>query len=121
MKTILFAAALLAGTSAIAQTETIMTTDPEAAPVATTTTLPSTGSIQAPSNANPEHDARGIAVISDPAYVPAGYNGTAATGVGGPLVDSADAAATTDTSHPPCTHEITDNCLQTYERGRSPQ
>ncbi|MGQ0660633.1 hypothetical protein [Sphingosinicella sp.] len=140
MRTILFAAALLAGTAALAQDDTITpppvlpeTTVP-AAPdaqagisdamtptVATAPALPSTGSVQAPGNTNPKRDARGIAVISDPAFVPAGYNGTAATGVGGPLTDSADAAATTDASHPPCTAEVTDNCLQTYERGRSPE
>ena len=80
------------------------------------------GQIAQPSNANPEHDARGIAVISDPAVVPAGFNG-AGTAVGGPLVDATtgEAVNPTDSSHPPCTREVTDNCVQTYERGRSPQ
>ena len=136
MKKLLLAIALTTSAAAVAQTYpdpmtpsepatdvTTQTTtaDPAMTPVASTT--PSTGSVQMPSNANPELDARGIAVISDPAIVPAGYNGTAATGVGGPLVDPAtgEAVNTTDTSHPPCTAEITDNCLQTYERGRSPQ
>lgn len=73
-----------------------------------------------PSNAAPEHDARGIAVISDPAVVPAGFNGTAGTGVGGPLVDPVTGATVTgaETSHPPCTRTVTDNCVQTYEKGR---
>ena len=145
MRTILFAAALLAGTAALAQddistTATPTPTEPETMIPAETTThaqtgvsdtmtvattapaLPSTGSVQAPGTNSPERDARGIAVLSDPANVPAGYNGTTATGVGGPLVDSAAPdAATTDTSHPPCTREVTDNCVQTYERSRSPQ
>jgi hypothetical protein len=89
--------------------------------VATNVTAPMNPVVQ-PSNANPEHDARGIAVISDPAVVPAGYNGTTGTGtgVGGPLVDPATGATVTgaETSHPPCTRTVTDNCVQTYERGR---
>lgn len=78
------------------------------------------GQVVAPSNANPEHDARGIAVISDPAVVPAGFNGTAGTGVGGPMVDPATGATMSgaDSSHPPCSRTVTDNCVQTYEKGR---
>jgi hypothetical protein len=97
-----------------------MTTTPAPAPM---TATPSTGSVQAPGNTNPETDARGIAVISDAAIVPAGYNGTPATGVGGPVSDPAtgEAANTTDTAHPPCSRTVTDNCVQTYERGRGPQ
>ncbi|MGA9580933.1 MAG: hypothetical protein WBR13_03055 [Allosphingosinicella sp.] len=77
------------------------------------------GQTVAPSNANPEHDARGIAVISDPAVVPAGFNGTSGTGVGGPMVDPATGAtmSVADASHPPCSRTVTDNCVQTYERG----
>jgi hypothetical protein len=142
MKRLLLAIALTTSAAAIAQTypetatpdmpvATDTAPDPAlttAPPPAMTTTpapiaLPSTGSIQAPGNTNPERDARGIAVISDAAIVPAGYNGTPATsGVGGPLTDpTTGEAVNTDTSHPPCTREVTDNCLQTYERGRSPQ
>lgn len=127
MKPMLLAITLLASSAAVAQTGPVDTTMPE--PEVTTemtpmaSTMPSTGSVQAPSNANPERDARGIVVISDAAIVPSGYNGTASTGVGGPLVDPAtgEAVNTTDTSHPPCSRTITDNCVQTYERGRSPQ
>lgn len=61
-----------------------------------------------PSNAAPERDARGIAVISDPAFVPPGYNGTSGA-VGGP--DSGEE------SYPACTAAVTDNCVQLYERG----
>jgi hypothetical protein len=94
--------------------------------MATTTTVasltPASGAVVPPSNADPEHDARGIAVISDPAVVPAGWNGVAGTAMGGPLVDPAtgetiDAAE----SYPACTATVTDNCLQTYERGRKAQ
>ena len=88
--------------------------------VATNITPPMNPVVQ-PSNADPEHDARGIPVISDPAVVPAGFNGTAATGVGGPLVDPATGATVTgaEASHPACTRTVTDNCVQTYEKGRS--
>ena len=112
MRTAIFAAALLLGTAAVAQ-------DYDAKPVATTS-LPT---IVQPSNANPEHDARGIAVISDPAVVPAGFNGVPATaeGMGGPLVDpvTGETTVAADVSYPNCTAEVTDNCLQAYERGRS--
>lgn len=122
MRTILFAAALLAGTAAIAQDD--MTTMPaDTAPMVTetVTTVSTLPAVQQPSNANPEHDARGIAVISDPAVIPAGFNGIPGTAVGGPLVDPVTGEATTADSYPACTREITDNCLQTYERGRSAQ
>jgi len=79
------------------------------------------GPIVQPSNANPEHDARGIAVISDPAVVPAGWNGITAGAMGGPLVDPATGETLTvaaDASYPACTATVTDNCLQTYERNR---
>jgi hypothetical protein len=67
------------------------------------------GSVVQPSNADPEHDARGIAVISDPAFVPPGYNGTAGA-VGGPDEGAGE-------SYPACTAEVTDNCIQLYESG----
>jgi hypothetical protein len=87
--------------------------------VATNVTPPMNPVVQ-PSNAAPERDARGIAVISDAAVVPAGFNGTTGTGVGGPMIDPATGKAVTgaDVSHPPCTATVTDNCVQTYERGR---
>lgn len=84
-------------------------------------TMPASGAVMQPSNANPEEDARGIAVISDPAMVPAGWNGIASTAMGGPLVDPAtgETVSGSDNSYPPCTASRTDNCLQTYERGRA--
>ena len=97
----------------------VATTAPGTMTVATA--MPAAGGqVVAPSNANPEHDARGIAVISDPAVVPAGFNGATGTGVGGPMVDPATGATMTgaDASHPPCSKTNTDNCVQTYEKGR---
>jgi hypothetical protein len=77
-------------------------------------------SVAAPSNSNPERDARGIAVISDPAVVPAGWNGTAGSAMGGPLLDPVTGEPVEEPreSYPACTATVTDNCLQTYERGR---
>ena len=124
MKTAIFAIALLSGTAALAQAD--VATPPEDSVTMTTASPVTTGAVAMPSNADPEHDARGIAVISDPAAVPAGYNGTPDTlvGTGGPLVDPADTAATgepaatPDASYPACSRTVTDNCVQTYERRR---
>ena len=82
------------------------------------TTMAAGGHLVAPSNANPERDARGIAVISDAAVVPMGWNGAMATGVGGPLIDATTGQAMAGESVRPCTATVTDNCVQTYERGR---
>ena len=103
---------------------TVDTTSADMTAQATTTTMASSampGQVVQPSNASPEHDARGIAVISDPAVVPAGWNGVTGTAMGGPLVDAATGETMTgdDESYPACSATVTDNCLQTYERGRS--
>ena len=84
-------------------------------------TMPASAQVVQPSNADPERDARGIAVISAPAMVPAGWNGVTGTAMGGPLVDPAtgETVSGSDTSYPACTATVTDNCVQTYERGRS--
>jgi hypothetical protein len=77
------------------------------------------GPVVAPSNANPEHDARGIAVISDPAAVPTGWNGLGGAAVGGPMIDPATGQTVdTGTAYRACTRTVTDNCVQTYEKGR---
>ncbi|HEV2818215.1 MAG TPA: hypothetical protein VGW40_13465 [Allosphingosinicella sp.] len=119
MRSVLFAAALLCGGTALAQDYSTTTT--------TTTTTEATqvpaGPVVAPSNANPERDARGIPVISDPAVSPPGFNQPAGTnGMGGPLVDPSQPPAPQPAtqSYPPCSRTITDHCVQTYERGRSP-
>lgn len=144
MKTAAFTIALLMGGAALAQTypSTTTTAPPEDTAVPAETTMPAESTMQTPTtapapmttameqtvqpgNTDPEHDARGIAVISDPATAPAGFNQPAGTttSVGGPLVDPSAALATQPAteSYPPCTREVTDNCVQTYERGRSPQ
>ena len=103
-------------------TSTTTIDDDEVTDTVATTTFasmtPASGPVVAPSNADPEHDARGIPVISAAAVVPAGWNGVTGTAMGGPLVDPATGATidTTDTSYPACTATITDNCVQTYER-----
>ena len=106
-------------------TKTVTTTTMDGSMAHTTTVAsltPASGAIVQPSNADPEHDARGIAVISDPAVVPAGWNGVSGTAMGGPLVDPATGETIdTDASYPACTATVTDNCLQTYERGRKAQ
>jgi hypothetical protein len=95
-------------------------TDTISSPVPVTVT-PASAPVVQPSNADPERDARGIAVISAAAVVPAGFNGIAGTAVGGPLVDptTGETVDTSADSYPACTATVTDNCLQTYERGRS--
>jgi hypothetical protein len=110
MKSVLFATAILFAGAAAAQTTTYPTT-----------TTTATSQVAQPSNASPELDARGIPVISDPAHVPAGFN--PAPGMGGPLVDPASPPAPQPATenYPPCTRTVTDNCVQTYERGRSPR
>lgn len=81
--------------------------------------IPASGQLVQPGNENPERDARGIAVISDTAMVPAGFNGSLATGVGGPELDPATGETVAADSYPACSRTVTDNCLQTYERGRA--
>jgi hypothetical protein len=78
-----------------------------------------TGAVVAPSNADPERDARGIPVISAAAVVPAGWNGTpAGAAMGGPELDAVTGEPVAPDSYPACTATVTDKCLQTYERGR---
>jgi hypothetical protein len=72
MKLIIMAAALMLGGAAVAQTTEEETTT-------TTTAMPAGGQTVAPDNSAPERDARGIAVISDPATAPSGYNQGAQT------------------------------------------
>ena len=133
MKTAAFTIALLIGGAAIAQTDPgidAMAYDGDGAATAAwetdgttastaTADASVTGPLVQPSNSSPERDARGIAVISDPAVVPAGWNGTAAgTAMGGPEIDPATGEPAAPETYPACTATVTDNCLQTYERGR---
>ena len=118
MKLVLFAAALMLSGAAIAQ-ETTDTTTTETT-TTTTTTMPSSGMTVAPSNANPERDARGIPVISDAAVAPPGVNtGNMVVPPGAVAVPNQGAAFQTQaatTSYPACTRSVTDHCVQTYER-----
>lgn len=122
MKTAAFAAALLLSGAAVAQTsqtnDDMSQTDQPVAMTHSTSqdmSMTASGATVQPSNADPERDARGHAVISAPAMVPAGWNGTTGSAVGGPVEQAPDSA------YPPCSASVTDNCVQTYERGRSPR
>ena len=131
LKAAAFTTALLLSSAAIAQTDTDMTSS--ATPDTSTTwsnaatptvpanpMAPSSGQTVAPDNSNPERDARGIAVISAPAVVPAGWNGTAnsLTGTGGPELDTSGQLVAAASDLPPCSRTVTDHCVQTYERNR---
>ena len=113
MKTAAFAIALMMGGAAAAQTASSDPVFPN------TPGYLSAAEIAQPSNVNPELDARGIAVISAPAVVPDGWNGTLSMGIGGPEVDpvTGEMIEGADATYPACTAEITDNCVQKYERG----
>jgi hypothetical protein len=118
MKSFLFAAALLTSTAAIAQTDAAA--DPAATTQAAEPVAASpTGMTVAPRNAAPERDGRGIAVISDAATAPPGFNNPPGTnGMGGPVADPSQPPAQqpADASYQACSRTVTDNCVQTYER-----
>ena len=83
------------------------------------------GQTSAPDNSAPQRDARGIPVVSDPAEVPAGANQNTPVPPGATFVPNpnqqqvlAPRPATED--YPACSRTVTDNCVQTYERGRGP-
>ena len=99
MKSLIFAAALLTAGAAIAQ------------------------DTQAPGNAAPERDARGIPVISAPATPPPGTNEAPPPVAPGQVVTvnpnqaAAFAPQPATGDMPPCTATVTDHCTQTYEGG----
>ncbi|MEA3016061.1 MAG: hypothetical protein QOI38_783 [Sphingomonadales bacterium] len=138
MRSVLFGAALLLGTAAIAQppaddttddttmTTTTDTTTEMSQPASTTTTTSTTmqttggvngGGMVAPGNTRPATDARGIPVISAPAVAPQGWNGNGPPAPASGPAPSMGAA----TDLPPCSRTVTDRCVQTYERGRAPR
>jgi len=90
--------------------------------------LGSAGSAQTTSTTNStgvERDARGIPVMSDPAMTPSGANVAVTIQPGATVVPAPNQSAvfTTQAStktYPACTREITDGCVQAYERGRRP-
>ena len=128
MKSAMLAVALMLSSAAIAQT--YPAAKPPALPDAlagqSDMTAPSSGQIVAPGNTAPEHDARGIAVISDAALAPPGFNQAPGipSAMGGPFVEAPLNALATQPAtetYPACTATVTDNCVQAYERGRAPQ
>ena len=118
MKSALFLTAIMFAGAAAAQTTTYESTTTTTT-TATAPVIAAGGQTVEPSNANPERDARGIAVISAPAVVPAGFNNP--PGMGGPLVDTSQPPAPMPAAGPlpACSRTITDHCVQTYERHRS--
>ena len=133
MKAAALTIALLMSGAAFAQTDgTVIANDGDAVAIAAyeadpasdaitdQTVLASPGvQVVQPSNAAPERDARGIAVVSDPAVVPAGFNGTVVgAAMGGPELNPVTGEPVAAASYPACTKSVTDNCLQRYERGR---
>lgn len=135
MKTYAFATALLLAGAAVAQSDTsasgtaaydgdgvstaaFETETGTSVVTATGAPIPG-GAVVQPDNSDPERDARGIAVVSDPAIVPPGWNGTPAAAMGGPELDPVTGEEVgADETYPACTATVTDNCLQTYEKGR---
>jgi hypothetical protein len=98
MRMAIFAAALAISGAALAQ-----------APMEPTTV--------APGNTAPERDARGIPVISDPAVAPPGFNQPPQVGGTGVPANATPAPMADNGPTPPCSRTVTDNCVQTYERG----
>jgi hypothetical protein len=85
-------------------------------------TMTGGGGTVAPGNTNPERDARGIPVVSDAATAPAGANASVQVMPGARVVASPNQAAAFQTqpstqTYQACTRTVTDNCVQTYERG----
>ena len=78
------------------------------------------GQVVQPGTSNPERDARGVLVRSDPAVAPSGWNGMMSSAAGGPLTDpnTGEAIDPADDNYPACSAKVTDNCVQTYERDR---
>ena len=110
MKALLFAAALSISSIAIAQD-------------AQNTEQPSGETVDDPSQATgPEGITQQGTDPNGQAQAPAGVN-QGATGPGPAVPAAGQQAAFTPrpatTEYPPCSKTVTDNCVQTYERGRS--
>ena len=99
MKAAILAIALAMGGTAVAQT-----TD-------------ASGQTVAPGNQAPERDARGIPVVSDPAQAPAGFNQAPQVGGTGASPSTPPAPQPSNENYPACSRTVTDNCVQSYERG----
>ena len=105
MKTAFFAIAFGLGTAAVAQSDM-----QQPAPAGS-------GQMVAPGNSAPERDARGIPVVSDPAMAPPGFNQPPQPGGTGASANATPAPMADNGPTPPCSRTVTDNCVQTYERG----
>ncbi len=114
------------GTTTGTTTSTTTTTTDTGGTMATSTMsaggMSGGGGTVAPGNTNPEEDARGIPVVSDPATAPAGANASVQVVPGARVVASANQAAAFQTqpsseNYQACSRTVTDNCVQTYERG----
>ncbi|HEX8641004.1 MAG TPA: hypothetical protein VF704_07580, partial [Allosphingosinicella sp.] len=79
------------------------------------------GQTVAPGNSAPERDARGIPVVSDPAAAPAGFNQPPQVGGTGASPSSTPPSQPATENYPACSRTVTDNCVQSYERGRGPR
>ena len=110
MKSALFAAALLFGGAALAQTD-----------MQTGTTTTATGQTVAPGNTAPERDARGIPVISDPAAAPPGFNESPQVGGTGASPSSPPPQQPATENYPACSRTVTDNCVQRERGARRPR
>lgn len=114
MKLALFAITLGLGSAAVAQD--MQQPAPEPAQAAAQDAM-GMGQTVAPGNAAPERDARGIPVVSDPATAPPGFNQPPQPGGTGMPANATPAPMADNGPTPPCSRTVTDNCVQTYERG----
>jgi hypothetical protein len=81
------------------------------------------GSTVSPGNQNPERDARGIPVVSDPATAPAGANEPVNVVPGARVVPNSNQGSVFTTQqaskeYPVCSKTVTDGCVQAYEGRR---
>jgi len=85
-----------------------------------------TAAVAQTASSTPERDARGIPVVSAPASAPSGANQAPPANASGqpatvnPNQAQVFASKPAAQEYPPCTREMTDGCVQTYERGRNP-
>ncbi len=89
---------------------------PEGQTPPTPSTAPEPGGPAVSADARPERDARGIPVVSESAMAPAGANQTSGSNPGSAVF----ASRPSDKTYKACTRQVTDGCVQTYERGREP-
>ena len=120
MRKILFAAALSISSVAIAQTQP--TTGGTAGQPATEESQPSGETVDDPSQATgPQGVTQQGTDPEGQATAPAGTNQMAPAGPGGAMAAPGQNAAFTPRpaagEYPPCSRSVTDNCVQTYERG----